>query len=231
MTGFGFFIKQRCYGVSLAGNQKSVPHSPQPKKTGIRDGGRLEYAGHPVRRESVRKFVMTAAALAIMAAYALFGDGQPVSSPAAPPTATPPAMTATVPTEAMAEAAAEGLYLAGPNRVGGVAVVDNRTGRTVWRGVVDLGPVLERIAAGERHPHPNDGSIYYNRSRALPRRENGYYREYVVPTPGLNGPGPQRLVVGRGGGVYYTPDHYDTFIRIDAQDADIKGGTAGEGDS
>lgn len=40
----------------------------------------------------------------------------------------------------------------------------------------------------------------------------GYYTEYVHPTPGILGPGPQRIVVGQGGEMYYTADHYKTFI-------------------
>ncbi len=45
-------------------------------------------------------------------------------------------------------------------------------------------------------------------------RSPGYYREYVRPTPGVSGPGPQRIVVGRGGEMYYTSDHYQTFIPL-----------------
>ena len=37
---------------------------------------------------------------------------------------------------------------------------------------------------------------------------------YVVPSYGIRGPGPQRIVVGADGSWYYTPDHYDTFIRF-----------------
>ena len=40
------------------------------------------------------------------------------------------------------------------------------------------------------------------------------YKEYVVPNYGIRGPGPQRIVVGADGSWYYTPDHYDTFIRF-----------------
>ncbi|WP_175181505.1 ribonuclease domain-containing protein [Achromobacter aegrifaciens] len=32
--------------------------------------------------------------------------------------------------------------------------------------------------------------------------------------PGIAGPGPQRIVVGKGGEMYYTADHYKTFIQI-----------------
>ncbi|UFI47588.1 ribonuclease domain-containing protein [Pseudomonas savastanoi] len=42
----------------------------------------------------------------------------------------------------------------------------------------------------------------------------GYYTEYVHPTPGIVGPGPQRIVVGKGGEMYYTADHYKTFMML-----------------
>lgn len=86
--------------------------------------------------------------------------------------------------------------------------------RVVYRGDVDLRPTLERIELGRRLRFPNDGSVFQNRERRLPRQPAGYYREYVHPTPNDDGPGAQRLVVGREGEVYYTPDHYRTFRRI-----------------
>lgn len=98
-------------------------------------------------------------------------------------------------------------------------VIDNVTlkdadGNLVYRGSVDLQPTLDRIAAGKRLRFPNDGSTFQNREGRLPRRAAGYYHEYVHPTPKLDGPGPQRIVVGDDGEVYYTHDHYRTFKRI-----------------
>ncbi len=87
-------------------------------------------------------------------------------------------------------------------------------GRVAWRGDVDLEPVLARIAAGERDEHRNDGGIFRNRERLLPAQSAGYYREYVIRTPGITHAGPQRLVVGKNGEVYYTADHYASFRRI-----------------
>lgn len=98
--------------------------------------------------------------------------------------------------------------------VSGVKIVDKYTGK-IYAGPVDLGPSLERIASGGRYPHLRDGSVYKNISGALPRRPYGYYKEYVAPTPGFKGPGPQRLVIGGGGEIYYTPDHYETFFEIE----------------
>lgn len=82
------------------------------------------------------------------------------------------------------------------------------------RGRTDLVPTLLRIERGEKHSHRNDGSVFQNREKRLPRKARGYYREYVHPTRGMRGPGPQRLVIGNGDEVYYTADHYETFRRI-----------------
>ena len=87
-------------------------------------------------------------------------------------------------------------------------------GWVAWRGDVDLAPALARITAGEGDPHPNDGGIFQNREGLLPARPQGHYREYVVRTPGISHAGPQRLVIGVDGKVYYTHDHYNTFQRI-----------------
>lgn len=87
-------------------------------------------------------------------------------------------------------------------------------GRLAYRGAVDLAPELARIERGERDPHRNDGSVFQNREGRLPTRERGYYREYVVRTPTIRHAGPQRLVIGQGGEVYYTADHYQSFLRV-----------------
>jgi len=96
--------------------------------------------------------------------------------------------------------------------INGVKVTDRATGN-VLEGTVDLKPTLDRISSGQPFPHRNDGGIFQNRplpgrtTPELPAQSPGYYREYVHPTPGVNGPGPQRIVVGQGGEMYYTPDH------------------------
>lgn len=62
-------------------------------------------------------------------------------------------------------------------------------------------------------PHRQDGSVFGNRERRLPRKPRGWYREYTVETPGLRHRGARRIVTG---GTpprewYYTDDHYDSF--------------------
>ena len=94
-----------------------------------------------------------------------------------------------------------------------VAVRD-LAGRVAWRGDVDLRPVLDRIQRGDRDAHRDDGTVFGNREHRLPEKPRGWYREYVVRTPGLHGPGPQRLVVGTDGEAFYTSDHYATFTEV-----------------
>jgi len=87
-------------------------------------------------------------------------------------------------------------------------------GKVVFSGTADLGPTLDRIARGQRDPHRNDGTVFGNREGRLPKRPKDWYREYVVPTPGQKGPGPQRIILGREGEAFYTPDHYESFLPL-----------------
>lgn len=94
-----------------------------------------------------------------------------------------------------------------------VTVRDRTTGQT-FQGAVDLREVLDRIANRQSYPHRNDGTVFGNREGLLPSQGPNYYREYVFPTPGISGPGPQRIITGQGGEVYYTPDHYGSFVPV-----------------
>ena len=87
-------------------------------------------------------------------------------------------------------------------------------GRIVFHGTVDLDPTLERIVRGERLPFQDDGSPFGNQEGRLPAQPDGYYTQYVNPTAQLAGPGPQRVVLGRDGEIYYSPDHGRTFMRL-----------------
>jgi guanyl-specific ribonuclease Sa len=51
--------------------------------------------------------------------------------------------------------------------------------------------------------------------QGLPQRPLGYYTESDVWASGQGVKrGAERLVFGQGGEVYYTPNHYDSFVRI-----------------
>lgn len=92
--------------------------------------------------------------------------------------------------------------------------IRDQDGKVIYSGTIDLRPALERIARGDANSHRNDGTTFQNRERRLPTKPSGYYKEYVHPTPKTTGPGPQRIIVGKDGDTWYTPDHYRTFQRI-----------------
>ncbi|TNC24415.1 ribonuclease domain-containing protein [Amycolatopsis alkalitolerans] len=64
------------------------------------------------------------------------------------------------------------------------------------------------------YPH-NDGVVFANREKLLPEKPGGYYHEYTVPTPGSADRGPRRLITGGPRELYYTGDHYASFVIVD----------------
>lgn len=71
--------------------------------------------------------------------------------------------------------------------------------------------VIRRIEDGGAFQYRQDGVTFENREGRLPAEPRGYYREYTVTTPGAADRGARRLILGRDGELYYTPDHYRTF--------------------
>ena len=98
------------------------------------------------------------------------------------------------------------------------------------RGEVPGKPALQEIAAAELpaearrtvalirkggpFPYERDGAAFGNFEKRLPVKVRGYYQEYTVRTPGANNRGARRIVAGKGGELYYTDDHYQSFRRI-----------------
>jgi len=79
--------------------------------------------------------------------------------------------------------------------------------------------VLDRIQTGGPFAYERDGTVFGNRERHLPSRPRGYYREYTVVTLGAPDRGGRRIVCGghrprMPDACYYTPDHYNRFLRI-----------------
>ncbi|MFF5706394.1 ribonuclease domain-containing protein [Streptomyces sp. NPDC012794] len=74
--------------------------------------------------------------------------------------------------------------------------------------------VLALIDKGGPYAHRQDGTVFGNFEKVLPKRERGYYHEYTVRTPGERGRGARRIVTGQGGEFYYTDDHYETFKAV-----------------
>ncbi len=152
--------------------------------------------------------------------FAIIGAWQSLDRATSTPTAAAPEPTLPAPATEVAPSAAATTFATPESAqpaedlvVHDVSIYD-LDGNLAYQGDVDLGPTLDRIARGESDPHANDGAVFQNREGLLPHEKSGYYHEYVVRTPGLDSVGPQRLILGADGEVYYTPDHYATFTRI-----------------
>ncbi len=95
--------------------------------------------------------------------------------------------------------------------------------------------IIDDIYNGRPLQFPQDGTTFGNRENLLPKHDNGYYKEYTllpkrenpnapdyitiggkrytVP-PSYGTRGPERLVTGAGDELYYTLDHYRSFIQL-----------------
>ena len=71
--------------------------------------------------------------------------------------------------------------------------------------------VLAAIHAGGPFEFDEDGDVFGNFERILPKKKSGYYHEYTVKLPGDSTRGAHRLVTGDDGTVYWTADHYASF--------------------
>ncbi|WP_327282482.1 guanine-specific ribonuclease N1 and T1 [Streptomyces sp. NBC_00597] len=74
--------------------------------------------------------------------------------------------------------------------------------------------VLALIDKGGPYPYRQDGTVFGNFEKVLPRQKRGYYHEFTVNTPGERDRGARRIVTGEGGEFFYTDDHYDTFKAV-----------------
>jgi ribonuclease T1 len=78
---------------------------------------------------------------------------------------------------------------------------------------VEVRDTVALIDRGGPFPYAKDGAVFGNREQLLPNRPVGFYREYTVPTPGESDRGPRRIVTGDGM-LFYTADHYASFVRV-----------------
>ena len=106
----------------------------------------------------------------------------------------------------------------------------------VYTGFINVGLTLDRIRHGDWiSTESNDGGFFNFKSGELPnipRMGNNYYMEFVVwPSLDINNgtydsaikafgtvafPGPMRLLIGSGGEVYFTGDHYGSGLQKNA---------------
>lgn len=91
--------------------------------------------------------------------------------------------------------------------------------------------LVSDVYNGGKLPYSQDGVTFQNREGLLPAMPSGYYREYTLITgdaphtvkigdavyqvsADLGKRGAERLVIGGGEKLYYSPDHYKTFIQL-----------------
>lgn len=79
------------------------------------------------------------------------------------------------------------------------------------------GQVWQLIQHGGPFRYRQDGVVFGNRERHLPQRQSSFYHEYTVPTPGAHDRGARRLITGGAAELYYTGDHYVSFVVVDPQ--------------
>jgi len=83
-------------------------------------------------------------------------------------------------------------------------------GKVIGTGNVDLRETLDDISLGKLKAR----DVFKNREGLLPQKPVGYYEEFLHPTPWVKDAGPQRIIKGKGGELYYTADHYDSFVPL-----------------
>lgn len=153
----------------------------------------------PRRGSSVRAALV---ALAVLAALVLVGTfARPGSAPPAPTGgAAPPAssacatVSAQVPGEAASRLPVQPLCALPP----------------------EAAAVYAQIRTGGPYRYERDGIVFANAERLLPAEPRGYYHEFTVPTPGEGDRGARRLITGSEQELYYTGDHYGSFVVVDA---------------
>lgn len=97
--------------------------------------------------------------------------------------------------------------------------VDPESGLT-WVEVDDLPAVAQDVVDDIERGGPfvceKDGSTFVNYEGILPERERGHYAEFTVIDDCSRNRGALRLVAGDADELYYTDDHYASFVRVDA---------------
>ena len=96
---------------------------------------------------------------------------------------------------------------------------DGTSGETIGlEEAEEIEETLDDVEDGRPYEYAEDGAVFRNDEMLLPDRRRGYYREFTVETAGEDDRGERRLVIGRRGEVFYTEDHYESFVPVEPED-------------
>ena len=81
--------------------------------------------------------------------------------------------------------------------------------------LAELEGLVASIRQGIIPKNVRGGRVFENKEGVLPPRDHGYYREYdVEPTVSGRNRGTLRIVIGAGGDLYVSGNHYNDFRQI-----------------
>jgi ribonuclease T1 len=126
--------------------------------------------------------------------------------------------TATAPSQALADPSTASAAPAGcpaPSASAPGATESHLPVRSLCALPVQVAQVWRTIQTGGKLTYSRDGIVFNNAEHLLPAHTRGYYHEYTVPTPGSRDRGTRRLITGQTHEVYYTGDHYVSFVVVD----------------
>ena len=102
--------------------------------------------------------------------------------------------------------------------LGGCAEEESADGSIGVEEAEEIEETLDDVEDGRPYDYEEDGGVFRNDEMLLPDRPRGYYLEFTVETSGEDDRGERRLVIGRGDEVFYTEDHYESFVPIEPAD-------------
>ncbi|MGD9641792.1 MAG: ribonuclease domain-containing protein [Elusimicrobiales bacterium] len=123
---------------------------------------------------------------------------------------------------------------AGENKAAGLAPKPGKDFTPVVQDKARIKAIMQLVSDiynGKHLPYSQDGSTFKNKEGKLPAQPAGFYKEYTLLTgdaphvvtiggityqvaPDLSERGSERIIIGGGEKIYYTPDHYASFILL-----------------
>lgn len=123
---------------------------------------------------------------------------------------------------------------AAPEKAAGLAPAPGKDFTPVIEDAARIKAIMKLVSDiynGKPLPYAQDGTTFKNKEGKLPAQPAGFYKEYTLLTgdtphtvviggttyqvaPDLSARGSERVIVGGGEKVYYTPDHYAHFIQL-----------------